>query len=273
MNYVLYHGGCWDGLTAAWAAWKYFADQAIYIPVNYGQPVVDLDPGDVYIVDFCYKANEMQELIAKHNKVVLIDHHKTTEERLQHFKATQTVFNTNKSGGRLTWEYFFPHKTAPEIVLYTEDRDLWRWALPFSREINAYIRTCEYSIHSFDVLSQTYLPSHIKEGEAILKREEQIIQQHVDRATLHNINGYFVLAVNATVLFSEIAGELAEYDVFGACYFIRKDGKVQWSLRSRKENGLDVSVIATNLGGGGHPQAAGFEEDYLYQKVSRETTN
>ena len=69
-----------------------------------------------------------------------------------------------------------------------------------------------------------------------------------------------ILAVNATVLFSEIAGELAKDRPFGACYFDRQDGKRQWSLRSSGENGLDVAEIAKAHGGGGHKNAAGFEE-------------
>jgi nanoRNase/pAp phosphatase (c-di-AMP/oligoRNAs hydrolase) len=73
------------------------------------------------------------------------------------------------------------------------------------------------------------------------------------------MDGHKVRVVNATVLFSEIAGELAEDSPFGACYFDRHDGKRQWSLRSR-DGGVDVSEIAKAHGGGGHKNAAGFEE-------------
>jgi nanoRNase/pAp phosphatase (c-di-AMP/oligoRNAs hydrolase) len=65
--------------------------------------------------------------------------------------------------------------------------------------------------------------------------------------------------VNATCLFSEIAGELAQDEQFAACYFDRRDGKRQWSLRS-DDNGLDVSAIAKAHSGGGHYHAAGFEQ-------------
>jgi len=61
------------------------------------------------------------------------------------------------------------------------------------------------------------------------------------------------------VLFSYIAGELAKDRPFGTYYIDRHDGKRQWSLRSR-DGGVDVSEIAKAHGGGGHKQAAGFEE-------------
>ena len=46
---------------------------------------------------------------------------------------------------------------------------------------------------------------------------------------------------------------------FGACYFDRGDGKRQWSLRSR-DGAVDVAKVAKRHGGGGHRNAAGFEE-------------
>ena len=73
------------------------------------------------------------------------------------------------------------------------------------------------------------------------------------------MDGHSVLVANATVLYSDIAGELAKGRPFGAVYFDRADGKRQWSLRSTDE-GVDVSEIAKVHGGGGHKNAAGYEE-------------
>lgn len=83
-----------------------------------------------------------------------------------------------------------------------------------------------------------------------------------------------MLCVNATVHQSEIGEELAKNRPFSVTYRDRKDGKREYSLRSR-DGGLDVSVIAKQFGGGGHPQAAGFElpigvdpEAFWMQRVS-----
>ena len=40
-------------------------------------------------------------------------------------------------------------------------------------------------------------------------------------------------------------------------YFETKDKRI-YSLRSQGENGVDVSMIASKFGGGGHRNAAGF---------------
>ena len=100
----------------------------------------------------------------------------------------------------------------------------------------------------------------IDEGRTIRRVEAQIVDTHVRNAREIEMDGHKILSVNATVLFSEIAGELAHGRPFGACWFVRQDGKRQWSLRSR-DGGINVAEIAKLHGGGGHPQAAGFEED------------
>ena len=101
--------------------------------------------------------------------------------------------------------------------------------------------------------------SIIIDGLAIVQYQAKIIQNAVENATEIDLDGHKVLAVNTTVCFSEVAGELAKGKPFGAAFFIRKDGKKQWSLRSASD-GLDVSEIAKRHGGGGHKHAAGFEE-------------
>jgi nanoRNase/pAp phosphatase (c-di-AMP/oligoRNAs hydrolase) len=48
---------------------------------------------------------------------------------------------------------------------------------------------------------------------------------------------------------------------FVAAYFENEKGQRVWSLRSRA--GFDCSEVAKRLGGGGHPQAAGFTIDAI----------
>ena len=44
---------------------------------------------------------------------------------------------------------------------------------------------------------------------------------------------------------------------FAVMYFETKDKRI-YSLRSQGENGVDVSMIASKFGGGGHRNVAGF---------------
>ncbi len=248
-----------------------------YIPVQYGQEppqqAFDKD-AKLFVLDFSYSRDVMFELAAmRHEEMVVLDHHKTAKQALEGIEielasnncgdALHVKFDMTKSGGRLTWEHFHSGEPSPWLVDYSEDRDLWAWKLGESKEVNAFLRSWPLDFDGWDRLNLT-LPGSarwyewIAAGAAILRREKQIVDQHVGHASEIVLTGHKILAVNATVLFSEIAGELAKDRPFGACWFDRKDGLRQWSLRSR-EGGVDVSEVAKKFGGGGHPQAAGFE--------------
>lgn len=260
---VIYHANCADGFAAAWVAHRHLGDGADYQPANYGEPPPDVTGRDVYVLDFSYKRPVMLEVVEKAKSVVVLDHHKTAKAELEGLPCA--TFDMEKSGGRLAWEHFFPGKVSPWLVDYTEDRDLWRWKLPHSREISAAIASHPYDFDLWDrwamnVNGGNATPTLLaEEGRAILRYQSQQVESQVKNATEVELAGHKVLAVNATHLTSEIAGKLAEGKPFGACYFIRGDGKKVWSLRSR-DGGIDVSEIAKAKGGGGHRNAAGFEE-------------
>jgi oligoribonuclease NrnB/cAMP/cGMP phosphodiesterase (DHH superfamily) len=284
---VLFHASCADGFCAAWIAHRALGDWADYVAVNYGQEPPDVTGRPVYILDFSYKRDVLDGMLQKAQSIVLLDHHKTAEAELRPFvlagedrpRNLTVFFDLSKSGGRLAWEYFFPGKPAPWLVDYTEDRDLWRWALPDSRAISAYIASHPFEFWRWDVwgacpIGDAPWRGWILEGEAILRYQEKVVSEQAKtaaeveiggykvlaaNAAEVEIGGYKVLAVNATLLTSEIAGKLAEGRPFGATFFVRKDGKKVWSLRSR-EGGIDVSEVAKALGGGGHRDAAGFVE-------------
>ena len=65
-------------------------------------------------------------------------------------------FDMGRSGAVLAWDYFFggpsTGRPRPWIVEYVQDRDLWAWKLPRSKEVSAYLRSLEanFSISSPD---------------------------------------------------------------------------------------------------------------------------
>lgn len=273
---VLYHANCFDGFCAAWVARSVLKGEVEFVPVQYGQDppkqAFDRDTR-LYVLDFSYSRDVMFKLAAlRHEVMVVLDHHRTAQEALHDLDielasnncgdALVVTFDMGKSGGRLAWEHFYRASgiPAPWLVDYTEDRDLWRWKLPHSKEINAALRSHPQGFLLWDKFNQMPPDEFVSEGRAILRREQQIVDDHVKHAREIQIEGHKVLCVNATVMFSEIAGELSKDRPFGACYFDRADGKRQWSLRSRND-GVDVSEVAKLRGGGGHRNAAGFEEN------------
>lgn len=267
---VLYHANCPDGFCAAWAAHNSLKDNAEYLPVQYGTEPPDTSGRDVVIVDFSYKRPVMASIIESCNSLVVLDHHKTAEKELAGLgdgnDKCRIWYDMDRSGARMAWDYFCPDRPVPWVVDYVEDRDLWRWKLGHSREISAAIASRPLAFEWFYEYAGIHRDTEefrrlVDEGAAILRYQETVIESAVKNASEIELAGHKVLTVNTTVLFSEVAGRLAEGRPFGATYFIRSDGKRQWSLRSR-DGGVDVSEIAKMFGGGGHRNAAGFEDSF-----------
>lgn len=279
---VLYHENCCDGFCAAWIAHRDFGNTADFQAVQYGQDPPDVSGRDLFILDFSYKRPVMLEMAKKAKRLTILDHHKTAEAELCGFSdeadnyLTFVNFDMKKSGARLTWEHFYPGAPSPWLVDWTEDRDLngpvvpgrdpiLPPRLPHTDEISAFLRSHPFDFGLWDDWHASSSPGSdrfkqfVAEGEAILRYQQTLIDQAVSHATEIDMDGHKVLAVNSTVLFSEIAGKLAEGRPFGMAWFQRSDGKRVHSLRSTKD-GVDVSEVAKRHGGGGHIQSAGFTE-------------
>lgn len=285
-NVVLHHGGgCQDGFAAAWCAWHYFGEQAEYIPVNYGQSLPDaVDGNAVTLLDFSYKAGAMRELADRALSLVVLDHHASAANDLKvlhgYTGKVSVTFDLERSGCRLAWDHFFPDKPAPWFIDYAQDRDLWQWKLPFSKEINAAMASYPHDFKLWDRwagvnnpveqiahkftrgtdFGEDLIRDMIREGTAILRYQQQMADAACKNAVEIELDGHKVLSTNATMLISEIGQKLCKDRPFSATYFIRSsDGKKIWSLRS-EDGGLNVSEIAKRHGGGGHPHAAGYQE-------------
>lgn len=263
---VLYHANCPDGFGAAFAAWKHFGDAAVYLPVAYGQPLPDgLAGKTVYIVDFSYPRAELLALQRHTQHLSVFDHHTSAQADLGDLPFA--VFDMDKSGAGLTWEAFHG-LPLPRMIAYIQDRDLWRWALPNSREVSLWQWTQPRHFQAWDLAyhvleTQEGFERAVGEGKAIRRYADMLVQEQARRMEWRRVDtpavGYVVPVVNATTLFSEVGDSLCQQHPaapFVAYYFDREDQKRQWGLRSR--GGFDCSVVAKAYGGGGHAGAAGF---------------
>lgn len=256
----IYHGNCADGFGAAYAVWKRFGDEVEYIPGTYGMPLPDMTGKAVLFVDFSLKHVIMEALLEQAAGVFIIDHHKTALEDLQPLidaKKLEGVFNMEKSGAMLTWEYYHAEE-PPTLIKHIQDRDLWKFELPHTRNIQAALFSYPYDFAIWDALMHEDVDKLAADGIAIERKHFKDIKELLavtQRSMV--IGGHVVPVANLPyTMSSDAAGMLAEGQPFGACYWDTPGGRI-FSLRSR-QGGLDVSEIAKIYGGGGHPAAAGF---------------
>lgn len=272
---VIYHGNCADGFSAAWCFWRKYGTGADYVAGVYQQDPPDVSGRDVYLVDFSYKAAVVQDMLAHANSVTLIDHHKTAIEDLRQLKEREVATNgdgmgdkfgwfcdLNRSGATLAWDYLFPSEPRPLLLGHIEDRDLWRFKLPNTREIQANVFSYEYSFELWDKLmsaDQAELMKMTVAGAAIERKHHKDISELVGVCKRRMvIAGCDVPVASLPYTLASDAGHLmAQGEPFAACYWDTKDGRV-FSLRST-DGGMDVSEIAKQYGGGGHVRASGFK--------------
>ena len=267
---VIYHKGCNDGFCAAWLYWRNIKQEnrenVRFIPVQYDEPVPDnLGGRRVLMLDFSYKRKEMERMKFYTEDLLVIDHHKSAEEELKGLDFC--IFNMNKSGAKLYWDSCFGgNDISPNwLVEYTQDRDLWQWKLPYSREISASLASYPKDFELWNRIYGNGPEPLIPEGRGILRYQQGMIDAKVKVVSFVEIGGYVVPCVNTTTLTSEIVGtiaeEMPEYP-FAAGFFILNNGNAQYSLRMRDDAeeayALDLSKIARRYGGGGHPKSAGF---------------
>ena len=247
---VLYHAECMDGFGAAWALWKRFP-QARFVPVKHGFPQPEgLDQQHVVIVDFSYHRDAILALADRTASLQILDHHITAQSALADLPFA--YFDMERSGAVLAWEWVHT-QPVPWLLQYVQDKDLWHWKLPHSREISAALASYPFDFSTWEQLQFDTLKI---EGTGILRYENTLVDKLIQDAIMVSLAGHTVPAVHSPVLASQIGERLAVEHAFGVIWH-QKDGRRYFSLRSRS-GGISVSKIAAQYGGGGHTHAAGF---------------
>lgn len=265
--HCIYHKNCFDGICSAWVVRRKYPNCSL-IPMNYNEEIpfkeYEIQPTDLIImVDISMPRDVMSQLDERGNFICL-DHHKTAQANCEGLKSC--TFDMNESGASLAWQYFFPLQPLPTLVKYIKDRDLWLFKESYSEEVNSFIQSFPMTVMAYDDLYDalnTGIDIAIGQGSAINRYKYTMVEAMCRNAAFFEIGSYSVPVVNASILFSEVGHKLCEMYPqahFAAYYFDRvKDNKRQWGLRSIGD--FDVSAVAKSLGGGGHRNAAGFEQE------------
>lgn len=298
---VLYHSKCFDGTMAAAGALEAInkgilsKDSTLgYISYQQSDYGTFFSATGLYhkfhkypriiFVDFCPKSNVVLELVKRGHNVVVLDHHVSAMSEVNHLREMEGVelhFDMEKSGSRLSWEYF--HGNVPSLVAYVEDRDLWRWELPNTKEVIAWLSVSgqmNYPHTYLDAIGEFHADPKqaVAIGTYLVHSMNEQVKAMGDRFRYVNIEGYGRGAlVNAPVYPSEVCEYIYDRNnvPFVMAYGIGKDGRVTISLRSKGgyEGSVDVSRMAeTMFSGGGHKNAAGgvttIEDIYEFVSVS-----
>ena len=257
VNLVIYHSNCTDGFGAAYAAWKLLGDRAEYHAAKHGEPPPDVVGKNVVVLDFSYDNSTTKRLMKEAKNFLVIDHHKSAMVELHDVACTR--FDMNHSGAMLAWKFFHPGKDAPRLIKFIEDRDLWKWEIPYSKEFSAAFDMVPFDFEEFDkYLDDSSVDNAQERGAYILAYSKTVISKIAKQAVSRKMDGKDVLVVNSSHWMSEIGAALSPKCDFAVIWFYDHDTRqVKVSLRAHHEDS-DVSEIAKKYRGGGHRKAAGF---------------
>lgn len=257
VDLVIYHGNCTDGFGAAYAAWKLLGDRAEYHAAKYGEPPPNMSGRNVVVLDFSYDNATTKRLMKDAKSFFIIDHHKSAMIELH--DVTCTRFDMNHSGAMLAWKFFHPGKDAPRLIKFIEDRDLWKWEIPYSKEFSAAFDMVPFDFEEFSKFEDdSAVDDAIKRGSYILAYSKTVISKIAKHASARQMDGKEVLVVNSPHWMSEIGNALSpKCDYALIWYYDHASRQVKVSLRAHHED-ADVSEVAKKYGGGGHRKAAGF---------------
>lgn len=285
---LLYHAPCIDGAYAALAMYlglKARDVESIFVP---HQTTVAIDPDalrtqypgvelEVYLLDYCGPSvafiNRLCELF---KKVHLLDHHKTAQDMvcsgLMH-KELRVVVDMNRSGATIALDESGLRDMLSLALLriysYVEDNDLWRHALPGSKQFTAGLGSMRIDTNfvanptAIEKLLTLDFDAVMKLGEPEMERTRALIASYVNKRYRVVLPPHkdWTSAVDVDDgdygITSQLGHELANLSEssMGAVVTHNED-KVKVSLRSVQ--GIDTTVVSKQFGGGGHISSSGF---------------
>lgn len=264
---TIFHRNCLDGRAAAAVVRRYESGKGIYQPLQYGNllrhPVLGRR---VYILDLALQEEEMRRIHAEAAEVLWIDHHACNQELRE--RLGWGIIDCSECGATLTWRTLYPGQEMPQVLAYVKDRDLWTWQLPDARAITAGL-FATYGDRNFHGLLDADLERMRRRGIPLLKALDERVAKTLGHGVRvrepYGLRDTQALVINAGFDHSEIGAKATEDSDKGGkgvdlaiMFFLRNDGRWVHVLRSTR---IDCARIASNRGGGGHPNAASYVAD------------
>jgi oligoribonuclease NrnB/cAMP/cGMP phosphodiesterase (DHH superfamily) len=277
-----------------------------FIGYNYGQPIPDLSEyNKVIMCDISFPAEEMKKLLFYKNGIInkdfiWIDHHISAikENVWKNTKYPSGLRDTKFAACELTWQYFFPNETMPEIVRLLGRYDCFghkgtdeeQKVLEFQYGARSVISNYEEAYNYLIDEGMDYKNPEVNTLNIILEKGKSIYQYLCTEAkqtyakafpiefktytgkidtkgSIATSTKYNFICVNQERFNPINFGIDYHKDGYDGCAcFWYKDNKWHFSLYN--DNGeIDCSAIAKQYGGGGHKGAAGFIIDNLNKVI------
>ncbi len=286
-----YHSADLDGKCSAAIMLNHYPKIEIF-PINYGDPF----PWDtivtnevVYMVDFSLPITDMIRLKRNCSRLVWIDHHitaiKESEQSGEEFAGIQ---RSGIGACALVWEYLYgEEKLIPQSVRLLAEYDVWDHSDPEALSFQYGMRAVSHEPDkdSFlwrDLFQTGDVATHVEGARLINPSIDRMIEHGIvileyiasdnagkaktlafDTALYPCGEKIRLLAANYGPSNSQFFDSIWDQEKYDAmCLFYWKPRIKRWiiGLYTTRDD-VHVGDIAKHFGGGGHPQAAGFQTE------------
>lgn len=284
-THVIFHAGCPDGRTAAWVLGRVLPRPIAFHAQNHGDEPPRIEGRAIWVVDIAFPLPQLRAWANDADRVIVLDHHLTAAEHLA--DVNEPLTETLRRAQRADWRglsvsivmersgaglasaasrALAPAQPVPDFVLDIEDRDLWRWARPGSREVCAAFDELTGpgdDIDSIDRVAALSRDELHAIGAPIVAALAATIERLCGTATMVRVAGWTVpLAEVPDKRDGSLVGarllEIHADAPFAGYWMADADtGLVQVGLRSTDDR-IDVAHVAVRFGGGGHRNASGL---------------
>lgn len=208
---VVYHFPCPDGFAAAIVAYAYNPNMT-FVPWNRRnvERLCDSTRNKrVLFLDIAPRADVIPHLDM--DDYLILDHHKSTQQDMDHVPNRHKVFNMDESGVSLAFEAFRNHfrvRNLPKLLEYVKLRDLWKHkdvdgaaeTVAGADLLYGYCGGCwlEHLSHT-GAEDPTLLCARI--GHGVLAQQQRLVRDAMRKAGVVRSNsGFIVRIVNVTDL-------------------------------------------------------------------------
>lgn len=296
---VITHENCNDGFVSRAIIDDYFKknDYTNYTflkgsyTVDYNEYFSNFENCNLILADFSFDTNkiDINYLLGIVKSITIIDHHQSAIQKYNniiHPKLTK-IFDIEKCGAMLTWEYLFTNEDPPILIHFVQDRDLWIFNNPNTKRMHFALNT----LSNIEELKK-YFNNKLLMEELLVKGQviEEFVNAQINKNILsndvyliclefdrnkfsnitfseelsyelnNNIIKYRIPIINitSTLMISDILNVIAE-DYFFAIGYNCSENHLNLHFRSNKESNKSANVadIAEIFGGGGHKNSAG----------------
>ncbi len=264
---VYYHRSCPDGATAAWIAREALHTAGAAVQLIPMMPdalckTAKARGAEVFLIDVCVPGPQLDLLASLASQVIVLDHHLTSKPYAE--GRPWVHIDTTRSGAMLAWRHFHGDAEPPTIVRYVEDMDLWRNALPQSRDLQMLLRRCirPDQIATLAGEMDCDLAAVVARGEARREQHDARVDAYLPKAAPAWLGETQVTAVRLDPADGDLGSDVANAVATahsGIAVAWRLERKLyRYSVRSMQADGPEVASLAQRYGGGGHAHAAGF---------------